>query len=61
MKSIGLLASFIWYCLTHGEERFWQALRNWSGAHEIIWMEKGVQHDTFYWSRRAPWDMPDDY
>jgi hypothetical protein len=25
------LSSFIRYCVTHPNERFWQALRNWSG------------------------------
>lgn len=36
MKSGYVLASFVWYCLTHRQERFWQALRNWSGAGFIL-------------------------
>lgn len=31
MKSEELLTSFIAYCKEHPTERFWQALRNWSG------------------------------
>jgi len=30
------LLSFIEYCLEHPEFRFWQALRNWSGARFIL-------------------------
>lgn len=35
MKSEKLLSDFIWYCQSHPEERFWQALKNWSGYHFI--------------------------
>lgn len=31
MKNKKLLNSFVDYCLKHPNERFWQALRNWSG------------------------------
>lgn len=31
MKNARQLLSFIAYCVEHPEERFWQALRNWSG------------------------------
>ncbi len=31
MKSEKLLTSFIAYCKENPEQRFWQALRNWSG------------------------------
>lgn len=30
------LASFIKYCLDHPEEKFWQALRNWSNYYFIF-------------------------
>jgi len=30
-KNIKLLEEFAKYCYDHPEERFWQALRNWSG------------------------------
>ena len=30
------LVSFVEYCQTHPEERFWQALRNWSGNNFIL-------------------------
>ena len=48
------LDSFIAYCLGHPEERFWQALRNWSGKKFILigedekWMEIDTVRDTFY-------------
>ena len=32
VKSGALIADFIAYCNSHRSERFWQALRNWSGA-----------------------------
>lgn len=53
------LASFVKYCKEHPYERFWQALRNWSGYHFILagnWA--GVvgitkeEHDTFNWEGR---------
>lgn len=30
------LRSFIRYCVTHPEERFWQAIRNWSEYNKIV-------------------------
>lgn len=36
MKSHKMLQSFINYCQAYPEQRFWQALRNWSGYHFII-------------------------
>lgn len=30
------LMSFVHYCATHPNERFWQALRNWSGARFVL-------------------------
>jgi hypothetical protein len=50
------LSSFIHYCVTHPEERFWQALRNWSGYHYILTSEVPIYkvndetplRDTFY-------------
>lgn len=45
-----LLENFTDYCRSHQEQRFWQALSNWSG-----WMIIAAQppvhegHDTFYW------------
>lgn len=48
------LASFVVYCNLHPEERFWQALRNWSGYHYIYVTDQGISKDqnaldTFYW------------
>lgn len=39
-----VLKSFIEYCAEHPEERFWQALRNWSGYGYIF----ADALDTFY-------------
>jgi hypothetical protein len=48
------LKSFIDYCLAHPQERFWQALRNWSGYNFILrtntskWFCEPLIEDTFY-------------
>jgi hypothetical protein len=48
-----VLASFTAYCKAHPQERFWQALRNWSGAYFILWNRDGRNdHDTFNWEGR---------
>ena len=56
MKSKILLDSFIRYCEANPEQRFWQALRNWSGWHFIVAMQGTTEQefadqweDTFYW------------
>ena len=36
MKSKLKLEEFTKYCESHPEERFWQALRNWSGFAKIL-------------------------
>ncbi len=56
-KNKEVLGSFIKYCREHPEQRFWQALRNWSGFgfvflsdklfHEDSFVEE--LQDTFYW------------
>jgi hypothetical protein len=50
MKSLKSLLSFVWYCVRHPKERFWQALRNWS-KHDYIYVSASEGHleDTFYW------------
>ncbi len=35
MKSATLLTSFARYCVEHKDQRFWQALCNWSGVQSI--------------------------
>ena len=35
-KNFSLLTQFTNYCAEHTEERFWQALRNWSGYGFIL-------------------------
>lgn len=58
-----LLASFSDYCKAHPDQRFWQAIRNWSGEPYIVsgstppvlmkarGQDKEVDAlvDTFYW------------
>jgi hypothetical protein len=51
-KSKKVLDSFIMYCYDHPGERFWQALRNWSGSLFILKSrylppDQHIQ-DTFY-------------
>lgn len=49
IKSRATLSSFIRYCVTHPEERFWQALRNWSGYNFVCVSDNNIEHeDTFY-------------
>jgi hypothetical protein len=38
-KSFICLSSFVIYCNTHPELRFWQALLNWSGQKFILFSE----------------------
>jgi len=58
MKSKKTLDSFVKYCKKNPEERFWQALRNWSGYKFIYGSyednnmaevcSKKLVEDTFY-------------
>jgi hypothetical protein len=58
-KSETLLNEFALYCIAHPDERFWQALRNWSQMCFIMAIPwdgpnasdeaKVYQFDTFYW------------
>jgi hypothetical protein len=61
-----VLASFVRYCQEHPDERFWQALRNWSGYTLIEAITVSfrpvegktygeafrMEHDTFNWEGR---------
>lgn len=53
-KNIKTLNKFIRYCKENPEERFWQALRNWSGYLKIYGeyenkeVDDVVVEDTFY-------------
>jgi len=48
-KNKTLLKSFTAYCNANPDQRFWQALRNWSGYCAIAGEnEKGEVEDTFY-------------
>ena len=55
-KNKAVLKSFTEYCKKYPEQRFWQALRNWSD-HSFVFVsdaEDIVHHpqlkDTYYWS-----------
>ena len=55
-KNFDLLEQFITYCEDHPEQRFWQALRNWSGQQFILTGKGDITDptnfdyvDTFYW------------
>jgi len=54
IRSAEALESFIKYCREHPEERFWQALRNWSrcdfilGSYEHPYENRFEPVDTFY-------------
>lgn len=57
-KNAKLLADFTRYCESHPDERFWQALRNWSGWGFIfvsndVDMNIEKSADTFYWNGRS--------
>jgi len=53
-KSFPVLLDFIYYCHIHPDERFWQALRNWSGFNYIYGSKADIEcinrliNDTFY-------------
>jgi hypothetical protein len=50
LRSGEMLDSFIDYCMTHPQERFWQALRNWAQVGFIYVSNRPVGGvvDTFY-------------
>jgi hypothetical protein len=49
-----LLDSFVAYCKAHSEQRFWQALRNWTGvAYIFVGKDKDNLKDTFYWENKT--------
>lgn len=56
-RSRDLLVDFERYCAKHPDERFWQALRNWSGfafiygTRKISHIEQGIE-DTFYFEKK---------
>ena len=58
-----LVDDFQIYCKNHPEQRFWQALCNWSGQDKIMVMAHYPDSnahqtvDTFYWEKKSqhPW------
>lgn len=57
-KNSETMGEFAEYCRTHPNERFWQALRNWSGQSFTVaggpgWVEDAENSvDTFNWEGR---------
>lgn len=55
-KNKKLLDEFVEYCNKHPEQRFWQALRNWSGWGHILvcqkWGDNDTEQDTYYWEEK---------
>jgi hypothetical protein len=57
-RNSDLLDDFTEYCRDNPNERFWQALRNWSGQAFIMAVRTGGDYDranpkdTFYWDAR---------
>ena len=47
-----LLKKFVAYCKAHPQERFWQALRNWSGVPFIFQGDGATVVDTFYFEKK---------
>lgn len=49
-----LLASFVAYCEANPNQRFWQALRNWSDYNYICVTNVLASdfYDTFYWETK---------
>ena len=70
-KNKKILDSFVKYCNTHPNERFWQALRDWSGFKFIYVSDKSTStdekdidivnslYDTFYFTWDDDPDNPD--
>lgn len=56
MQSRDLLDDFAQYCAENPDQRFWQALRNWSGFNFVLVADnpeaKRYADDTFYWDTR---------
>lgn len=48
-----VLMGFLNYCHDHPEERFWQALSNWSGYPRVLVETSNGHYDTFYWEGRV--------
>lgn len=54
------LADFVAYCAAHPTDRFWQALRNWSGRNFVFVSDARPEieglDDTFYWNGRQGYE-----
>lgn len=61
-RNSAVLYDFVEYCNKNPDQRFWQALRNWSGSDFILYWESNEfdfhkaqemgLHDTFYWENK---------
>jgi len=50
-----MIDDFAAYCKANPSQRFWQALRNWSGHNFILVSKKneGDTQDTFHWHGKS--------
>lgn len=57
MRAVFLASDFLRYCEAHPDQRFWQALANWSGQ-RFIWAGERYESatDTWDWKGRGPRD-----
>ena len=61
MKSAETLASFAAYCTEHPEQRFWQALCNWSGQNAIYALQRGTVFDVMDLTDKTAVHLVDTY
>ena len=59
-KTQDTLDDFMAYVIDHPTERFWQALRNWSGADFIQFGRGLAEVDTFEWEGKDEFEKTYD-
>lgn len=52
-----LIKSLTAYIDKHPDQRFWQALKNWSGADRIDYAHEYSRYDTYNWEEKT--EIPD--
>lgn len=57
-RNSAVLTEFAEYCRAHPQERFWQALRNWSNYHYLIVsnLAPGEKGFARHWQDTFPWE-----
>lgn len=57
-RNSAITLDFLKYAMTHPDERFWQALRNWSRYIFVAVSNNDAQYqDTFYWEGKRHDDV----